>query len=148
MYKIFLDINNKKYINLIVKLRKIRQKTIGKEEILMESKYNKSLFDRSNNQANPSSLHQVKYKQIWQCKKCWRSYEERNSHPWQIRVKISKVLPNENWQRSNNTENTYKLEPLLFNFTGYITSSSPTSTKTLYICTRKTHSRRFLQCIF
>lgn len=30
MYKILLDINNKKYINLIVKLRKIRQKTIGR----------------------------------------------------------------------------------------------------------------------
>ena len=30
MYKIFLDINNKKYINLIVKLRKIREKTIDR----------------------------------------------------------------------------------------------------------------------
>lgn len=71
MYKIFLDINNKKYINLIVKLRKIRQKTIGKGEILMESKYNKSLFDRSNNQTIHLPLIKSNINKS-DSVKCWR----------------------------------------------------------------------------
>ena len=114
----------------------------------MESKYKKSLFDHNNNQANPSSLHQVKYKQIWQCKVLMKLWRKEISHPQQIGVKISKVLSDENYAGSNNTENTYKLDPLIFNFWIYNFFLPNLHKNTLHLCTRRHIQGSLLQCIF